>query len=180
MRPPPRGQALVPAEASQVQRTPRPDPLTTPRRPQAPARPAVAYRSARATARVPFMADGRFDPARWYALLEEAALALEGAPAALGAAPATPATDRRFFGSATWTLDLPAELLGPLRVALAADPRARRAVDDLVFRELARLMGPDLPEALEVHLDLALCATGLRLTADVEGAPAVRVGGFGI
>ena len=173
-----------------MQRPQRPDPMTTPRRPQAPAQTAVAYRSAQAAARVPFMADGRFDPARWYALLEESALAVEGAPAPQGVTRGTSTTggapptvspgDEVFFGSATWALDLPSDLLASLRATLVADPRARRAVEDLAFRELARLMGPSLPAVLEVHIDLAASPGGLRLTADLEGTHHQRVGRTGI
>lgn len=143
----------------------RPDPHQVTRRPQASARPAVAYRQARAAARAPFTADGRFDPALFYELLDTCTVAVEGAPAP---------GDGRFYGSAVWALPLPAEDARRLAACIDTDPRARRVLDDQVHREAARLLGADLPPHLSFHLSAQLTADGLQLTVDLEDAADLR------
>jgi hypothetical protein len=128
----------------------------------------VAYRQARAATRAPFAPDGRFDAALLYDLLEASTVAVEGAPA-IG--------DGRFFGSATWTLSLGAHEAARLGRVLSDDSRARRVVADQVHRELARLLGPDLPTDLALTFATESGAEGLRLAVDFEGSPAaVQVG----
>lgn len=82
-----------------------------------------------------------------------------------------------WFGTTVLTLDLrrlpladPADraLAKRLAGALMGDARARRVVDDRLYRELARMLGPDTPADFDVTCVAIADGTTVRLTADIE------------
>lgn len=82
-----------------------------------------------------------------------------------------------WFGTTVLTLDLrrlpladPADkaLARRLAGALMADARARRVIDDRLYRELSRMLGPDTPADFDVTCVAVADGTVVRLTADIE------------
>lgn len=82
-----------------------------------------------------------------------------------------------FFGTTVLTLDLarlpladPADpdLAHRLAATLMEDARARRVVDDRLYRELSRLLGPDTPAEFDVSCVAHADGLTVRLTADLE------------
>jgi len=82
-----------------------------------------------------------------------------------------------WFGTTILTLDLrrlpladPADgaLAKRLAGALMGDARARRVISDRLYRELARMLGPDTPADFDVTGVAIADGTTVRLTADIE------------
>lgn len=130
----------------------RPDPHQIARRPMVRAGAGVARLARQApTARALFTADGRLDIDALHRLVELAPAVSEGQ-----AYPA-PGGGEQFLGSTVLTLHpvdarltpLDAAGLERLADALAHDPRARHVLRDRVYREMARLLGPDTPDRFD-------------------------------
>lgn len=153
----------------------RPDPKKVPRRPMARAGREFAFAKSRPD--VPaagplFSPDGLdIDALAW--IVDRAESVIEGRPYdADGGGP-------MFFGSAVLTL-VPDEggspdsrLLRRLVDALADDERARRVVQDRIYREMARLLGPFTPEEFEIALTATVDGPTVRIDVDIE-APLAR------
>ncbi len=89
-------------------------------------------------------------------------------------------TCETWFGTTVLTLDLrrlpladrtdraDGALAQKLAGVLMADPRARRVIDDRLYRELARMLGPDTPADFDVTCVALAEGTTVRLTADLE------------
>lgn len=141
----------------------RPDPFEVQRKPMARAGRDVAFARRRqdGAQRPVFTADGALDVDGLQRALEAAESVIEGRPEPDG---------RRFFGSAVLTVEVPADAAGTLAVAMTTDARARRAVRDRVFRELARLLGPSTPADFELGLLARVKDGAVRVEVDIEAA----------
>ncbi|MCB9538660.1 MAG: hypothetical protein H6704_20660 [Myxococcales bacterium] len=130
----------------------RPDPHQIARRPMVRAGVGVPRHATQArAASALFTADGRLDVDALHRLVELAPAVSEGQ------AYPGPGGGEQFLGSTVLTLDPAAAKLPPLDAdglarladALAHDPRARHVLRDRVYREMARLLGPDTPDAFD-------------------------------
>jgi len=82
-----------------------------------------------------------------------------------------------FFGTTVLTLDLTRlpladppdhDLAHGIAGTLMDDARARRVVEDRLYRELARMLGPDTPAHFDVTCVAVADGLTVRLTADLE------------
>lgn len=126
-----------------------------------------------------YTAGGALDLDVLHRLIESAEAVTEGQsyPGARG---------ETFFGTCIMTFDLarasrdglPRTAIDRLAVDLLDDARARRALEDRVFRELARLLGPHTPAEFDIGFEVERRGAVVRLTADLEAPlPAVADGG---
>ena len=168
----------------------RPDLSEIRRQPMARVGPAALVARRGAHRRTPprlFSTAGTLDIDTLHRLLEAAQIVTEGQVYAVGSLPAADAFDHGeatgvFMGSSLITIDLGSlrlqeivddGLAHRLRDALVTDSRAHHVVRDHVYRESARLLGPDTP----AHLDVVQTASyqGLRVLIDVDFEAPVEV-----
>ncbi len=143
----------------------RPDPFQVKRRPMARAERDFAFARGRQDGadRPPFTEEGALDVDGLHQLLERAESVIEGQGYEDGGA-------GQFLGSAVLTLSAPEGLAGRLAVAVTTDARARQAVRDRIFRELARLLGPSTPADFDLSLRARVDGDAVRVDADIEAA----------
>lgn len=153
----------------------RPAPKAVVRRPMARAGVAVARRPATAERTWSLYVDGALDLDVLHRIVESAEAISEGR------AYPSPGGET-WFGTIMLTLDLrrlpladPADAALACRLAatLMRDRRAERVINDRLYRELARQLGPDTPLDFEVTATAVPAGVGVELTANVE-APLVR------
>ncbi len=140
----------------------RPDPQQIKKRPQARASADIAFarRGSEAGEGPVFTSEGVLDVDALHRLVEEAESVIEGRAYAEG-------PGEVFFGSTVITIGA-GEDPRRLAEALESDARARQVVRDRVFRELARLLGPDTPAEFEVGMLVQVEGQMLRVEVDIE------------
>lgn len=148
----------------------KPDPRTVARRPMARAGLARAARRSDGPRTWTLYAGGALDLDTLHRLVESAEALSEGKTYP------GPVCET-YFGTTVLTLDLrrvpledPADaaLANRLAGTLMADPRARRVIDDRLYRELARVLGPDTPADFDVTCVAVADGRVVKLTADIE------------
>ncbi len=142
----------------------RPDPFQVQRRPMARAGRDYAFANARSDGGegALFAPGGALDVDALHRLLERAGSVIEGRPYA--------GSDARFYGSAVLTVPVARRDAEPLAAALGSDPRAMRVLRDRIYRELARLLGPDTPAEFDASTRVERGEEGVRVFADIEAA----------
>ncbi len=141
----------------------RPDPFQVKRRPMARAGSDFAF------------ARGRQDGAERPVFTDEGALDVDGLQRLVGLAESviegqgdSEEGGARFYGSAVLTLATAEPDAGRVAVAITTDARARKVVRDRVYRELARLLGPDTPVEFEMNVRAAAQQGAVRVDVDIE------------
>jgi hypothetical protein len=150
----------------------KPDPKQVPRQPMA-----------RAQSQIAWTTSGR-DPITDRALFCDQALNLDTVHHLLETAEVISegridpiASGDRFFGSTIISVDLRnAQVVEPineliaaeLTVAIERDPRAKRAIEGRVFREIARLMGAQTSTHFETQTSIVRSGVTLRIRSDFE------------
>lgn len=151
----------------------KPDPRTIARRPMARAGVRTArHRGDGDRIWTLYPADAPLDLDTLHRLVESAEAVSEGR-----AYPGP--TCETWFGTTVLTLDLrrlpltdraDAALARRLAATLTNDARARRVIDDRLYRELARMLGSDTPADFDVSCVAVADGPTVRLTADLEAA----------
>ncbi|MCA9538238.1 MAG: hypothetical protein KC620_05090 [Myxococcales bacterium] len=160
----------------------RPDPNLVARRPMAQARAGIARARGRDDGASGvwqlFTADGALDLDILHRLVEAAEAISEGQGYSGNGG-------ETFFGTTILTLDLARAPLADARTPtlvtrlaglLLDDARARRVVRDRLYRELARLLGPDTPADFELTATATCEGMAIRLVADLEAPLRARAG----
>ena len=150
----------------------RPDPMQVTRRPMARAsgRVRVSGPAREDTGPTALFLDSALNLDALCRLLEEAEVVSEGRQDESDGAP-------HFFGSTVLTVELsryesadqPLDLLVEhLADSIRADRRAQRVINDRVYREIARLLGPETSIDFDSDMRAVSCGSTVRIVADFE------------